>query len=162
MKISDAAKLLELSGKITNKDIKKAYKLACIKFHPDKNPAGETMMKAINAAYQLLKNFEGDVENDEKGYSDLLNDAISKIIDLPDIIIEVCGAWIWVTGNTRPHAKALGKNGAGFFYASKKKAWYFRPAEYKSLSRGSHSLDEIRSMHGSQNIKNKYHPCIAN
>ena len=36
MKISDAAKLLGLTGEINPKIVKKAYLNACNKYHPDK------------------------------------------------------------------------------------------------------------------------------
>ncbi|WP_256004951.1 hypothetical protein [Pedobacter deserti] len=39
---------------------------------------------------------------------------------------------------------------AGFFFASKKQAWYFRTAEYKVSKGGKKSLDEIRAKYGSE------------
>ncbi|NRA71950.1 MAG: DnaJ domain-containing protein, partial [Gammaproteobacteria bacterium] len=145
MKIEDAAKILELTGTLTTNDIKKAYKKASFKFHPDRGGSNK-MMQVIVQAYETLKNFEGEIDAGELGYSDLLNEALNKIIDLPGIEIEICGAWIWLTGSTSQHSKILGKKegGAGFSYASKKKAWYYRPADWKSASRGSFSLDKIR------------------
>jgi len=66
------------------------------------------------------------------------------------------GAWLWVTGNTKPYSHLLNrKTGAGFTYASKKKVWYFRPDDYKSRSRGSHSLDDIRGKYGSAETDRK-------
>lgn len=153
MKISDAANLLELTGNLNPKLIKQAYKKACLKYHPDKNPAGNEMMKAINLAFEVLKDFEGKIESSNMNYGQDLNNALSQIVHLDDLIIEVCGAWVWVTGETKKHAKALGKNGAGFFYASKKKAWYFRPDDWKSSSRGSVPLDEIRDKYGASRVK---------
>jgi predicted solute-binding protein len=58
------------------------------------------------------------------------------------------GAWIWVTGNTRPNKEIL--KAAGFLFASKKVAWYFRTAEYKVSKGGKKSLDEIREKYGSE------------
>ncbi len=154
MKIEDAAKVLEINGDLTKEIIKKAYKKACSKYHPDKG-GSVVMMQAINQAYEALKDFEGEVEAGTLGYSDSLNEALNKIIDLPDIEIEVCGAWVWVTGETKPHSKALGKNGAGFWWAKKKQAWYFRPEDWKSSSRGNWSLDRIRGEHGSDKVKGR-------
>ena len=113
------------------------------------------MMQAVNQAYEALKDYSGMVEVDETqlNYGEELNDALNKIIHLSGLIIEICGAWVWVTGDTKPHSKELGKNGAGFFWAKKKKAWYFRPSDWKSASRGNWSLDDIRNGHGSQSVK---------
>ena len=160
MKNEDAAKLLGLANDITPDTVKLAYKRACNKYHPDKGGSDE-MMKAINQAYQTLKEFEGSLESGDLNYPDELNEAINNIINLPGVFIEVCGAWIWVTGETKQHAKALGKNGAKFFYASKKKAWYFRPSDWKSASRGKFSLDEIRAKHGSNSVKGRAAIAIA-
>lgn len=57
--------------------------------------------------------------------------------------IELVGYWILVTGNTFA-VKAVLKE-AGFLFASKKLAWYFRTGEYKVNKGGKKSLDEIRS-----------------
>jgi hypothetical protein len=159
MKINDAAKILNLNGDVTQELIKTAYRRASSKYHPDKG-GSEEMMKAVNQAYEALKNYDGySVDSGEQSqknsYSDALNDAINAILNLEGIEIEVCGAWVWLTGETKKHAKALGKHGAGFFYASKKQAWYFRPNDWKSVSRGSFSLEDIRNRHGSQSVTTK-------
>ena len=66
-------------------------------------------------------------------------------------MIEIVGNWIWVTGNTKPHKEAL--KGSGFWYASKKKAWYFKPADYVAKSRKHYSLNEIKAKYGSTKIE---------
>jgi hypothetical protein len=38
-----------------------------------------------------------------------------------DITIEICGNWIWLSGNTRPYREQLKE--IGFFYSPKKKMW---------------------------------------
>ncbi len=156
MKINDAAKILNLSGKIDTTMTKKAYRNACAKFHPDRNPAGAEMMKAVNAAYDAIKDFSGNIDQGHEGYADELNDIINAVIDLqmPGVELEVCGAWLWVTGKTKPFAKKLGRKegGVGLSFANKKKAWYYRPADWKSVGRGNLSLDEIREAHGSRKV----------
>ncbi len=160
MKFEDAAKILEINGNLTQEIIKKAYKKASFKYHPDKSGSVE-MMQAINQAYESLKDFEGEIDAGTLGYSDLLNEALNQIIDLPNIVIEVCGAWVWVTGDTKPHSKLLGKNGAGFWWAKKKEAWYFRPCDWKSASRGNWDLERIRGKHGSQKVKGQQQRRLA-
>ncbi|MAE51587.1 MAG: molecular chaperone DnaJ [Micavibrio sp.] len=147
MNIKDAAKILGLSGDITPELAKTAYRAACKKYHPDINPAGEDMMKVINEAFDALKDFTGEVKDQQTDYGDLLNTALNKAFGLPGIKIEICGAWIWLTGNTREHKDELKES--GYKWASKKKAWYFRPEEYRSRSQGNKTLDEIRAKYGS-------------
>jgi hypothetical protein len=162
MKLEDAAKILNLTGNVTPEIVKKAYRRASSKYHPDKGGSVE-MMQAVNQAYDALKEYSGKLDAGEDNYSELLNEAINAIVNLEGIEIEVCGAWVWVTGKTKQHAKALGRKegGAGFYYASKKKAWYYRPADWKSVSRGNFSLDDIRATHGSQTVKGKRSHMLA-
>jgi hypothetical protein len=156
MKQSDAAKVLGITGDITPEIVKQAYRRACSKYHPDRNPAGEEMMKAVNLAYETLKDHTGNIDSgcatpDE--YADEMNRILNELLKLVGINIEVCGAWVWVTGNTRPYKDVLGKQGLGLFWASKKQAWYFRPSDWKSHSRGNWELDQIREKHGSVTIR---------
>lgn len=108
MNIKDAAKLLGIKGTVTQEDIKKAYRQAAQQFHPDRNPAGAEMMKMINAAYDILKDFNGvipcgdsasgNIDTNEENYSEAVNEAVNKIIHLDGLDIEICGAWVWVSG----------------------------------------------------------------
>ena len=164
MNINDAAKILNITGELTKEIIKKAYRLAAKKYHPDRNPAGLKMMQLVNDAYEILKKYEGstiessNVENTEQGYSDKLHDILSQLfaLNMENVDIEVMGIWVWVTGDTKPYKDSLGRNGLKMFYAKKKQAWYYRPAEYKSKGRGKYSLDDIRGMHGSQKVSRGY------
>lgn len=151
MKQTDAAKILGLDGDIEPELIKQAYRRACAKFHPDRNPAGLEMMKSINEAYETLKEFTGSVSAGVGGYDDALNDAINAVLDLNGINVEVCGAWVWLSGETKQHKDIIKE--AGYWFASKKKMWYFRPSDYKSSNRGTWSIDQIRDHHGSKEIK---------
>ena len=152
MRHTDAAQILGLSGEITPADVKRAYRQAAMTYHPDRNPAGAEMMKVINAAYDALKDYSGEIDpetaaEDGTSYPEALNEALNAIIALDGLEIEVCGAWVWVAGNTRSHRQAL--KAAGFFYASKKQRWYFRPENWRSASRGKFSMDDIRDKYGS-------------
>ena len=53
--ISDAEKVLGLSGDYTEQDVKSAYRRASSKAHPDKGGSTELQQK-VNSAYELLKN----------------------------------------------------------------------------------------------------------
>ncbi len=148
MNIYDAAKILGLTGSLNPEDTKAAYRAACKKYHPDINPVGEEMMKIINQAYDALKDYTGEMRSEQTDYGDLLNEALNAISGLPALVIEICGSWVWVTGETREHKDTLKE--AGFKWAAKKKAWYFRPEEFSSRSKGTKSLDEIREKYGSK------------
>ncbi len=148
MNIYDAAKILGLTGSLNPEDTKAAYRAACKKYHPDINPVGEEMMKIINQAYDALKDYTGEMKSEQTDYGDLLNDALNALFPFPALVIEICGSWVWVTGETREHKDTLKE--AGFKWAAKKKAWYFRPEEFSSRSKGTKSLEEIREKYGSK------------
>lgn len=144
--------MLGLNGTVTKHDIKKAYNTVALKYHPDKNPAGGEMMKVINAAFDALKGYEGQNPSEEQegnvqDYGEAINGALNAIFDLEGLIIEVCGAWLWVSGDTFKYKTTLKET--GFKFASKKKSWYFHPENWKSTSRGAFSMDDIRNQYGS-------------
>ena len=154
MNIQDAANLLDIKGEVNPETIKLAYRRARMKYHPDRNPAGLVMMQAINAAYQILKDFSGNVADEASGYDTALNDAINAIINLEGLTIEVCGNWIWVSGETLQHKDILKK--AGYKWAPIKKNWFYRPEEYKSNNKTAGlEMDTIRMKHGSLTVKTK-------
>ena len=68
MHIYDAAKILGLSGDVTPEIIKTAYREASKKYHPDINPAGGEMMKLVNAAYDVLKEYSGAIKEQSTDY----------------------------------------------------------------------------------------------
>jgi hypothetical protein len=82
-----------------------------------------------------------------------LNAAINAVIDLDGLEIEVCSSWVWVTGNTKDHKPAI--KDAGYWWAKKKLAWYFRPSDYNSKGRGKFTMDDIRNKYGNEAVANK-------
>jgi len=164
MKLShrDALKILELGLDVSFEDIKLAYRKASAKYHPDRNPAGLEMMKLVNNAYQALSDYVAGSVGVETGGEDVslgdeLNAALNAVIDL-GLTIEICGSWIWVSGDTRPHKEILKE--ANYRWAPKKLMWSFCGGE-RTSSRGKMSMDDIRNRHGSQTVKNKERARIA-
>lgn len=156
MKIKDALAILNIqSHPVTSDDIKTAYQKAVSLYHPDRNPAGLEMMKLIHMAYAALKDYEGtfdETDHPHKNYGETLNNALNAILDL-GLDIEICGTWIWVSGDTKPHRETLKL--AGYRWSPPKSCWYFRPEENKSYNRSSWAMDKIRQTYGNQAMKNK-------
>ena len=134
------------------------FKTLAKQFHPDVAGTDTTaIMQAINAEYVLAiaRAAKGEDLSSEEVEAEILNaeqykNAINAIIHLESISIEVCGGWIWVNGNTYPYRQIF--KAAGFYFASVKKAWYFRSVEYKTDNKKSKSMEEIRRKYGSQTI----------
>ncbi len=155
MNKQEAAKILDLTGELTKALIKKAYKKASFKFHPDRNPNGLEMMKSVNLAYAILKDFSGCIDsqaNDDSQYlpANIIN-AINAIIGIDGLEVELCGNWLWVTGDTKANKEVLKEH--SFRWSPKKVAWYLKPEGYKSKGRGKFSMENIRDNHGSKALK---------
>jgi hypothetical protein len=152
MKKQEALSLLNISGEYTAESIKLSYRKLCSEYHPDRNPLGLHMMQLINAAYELLEGTEGSADEEEESFSENILNALRAVAEL-GLSIELCGTWIWVSGDTKPHKEIFKAN--GFKWAPKKCMWYYHSGERKSYSRGKFSMDEIRTMHGSQAVNIK-------
>jgi len=140
-------------GLITEQEIKARYKQLAKEHHPDLGGCSETM-KIINDQYEQV--LTGRYQKDGKSITEIdellakdavLREKLNQIILCEDIYVEVCGRWIWVTGNTKKVKDIL--KAAKFIWANKKKAWYWHAPEDKSKCRRNMALEDIRSHHGS-------------
>lgn len=135
-------------------EVKSLYKKLAKQYHPDLG--GDTVtMQEINKEYAFAtaKAIKGANLSEEETEAEILSSeayrkAVEQIIHLEGITIELVGYWLWVTGNTYPVRATL--KAAGFLFAPKKVAWYFRTAEYKVGQSSGKSLDEIRTKYGSE------------
>jgi hypothetical protein len=165
MKTIDALNILSIAEKeITQDQVKSAYRKACKTYHPDINPAGLAMMQAVNEAYESLMNeiFPIRVADSEvtTNYGEILNNALNAIINCVGITIEICGAWIWVSGETKANKDVL--KSSGFMWSNQKEMWYFRPqSQKKRFYRGQSSIDEIRVKYGSEKINSRYRRALS-
>jgi hypothetical protein len=136
--------------------VKKSYRIKCKEFHPDLNPNGEEMMKAINAAYERLLDCRFPIiikegQEIKTDFSKVLEEILVKIKHIPGIEIEVCGSWIWVSGNTKPYKDQLKE--AGFKWASKKQNWFYAASPGGAKKGRGWSMGKIRDIYGSQQVE---------
>lgn len=142
-------------------ELKRQYHRLAMKYHPDLG--GDTAtMQAINAEYDKLfqryknihKNRNGEAyerQEEIKETPEQFRHIIDAIIHLDGITVEICGAWIWVTGNTYEHRETL--KGLAFRFSKRKQAWYWHEDGYRKHSNKYFTLDEIRALHGSDVLK---------
>lgn len=65
MKIEEAYKILEVSGDISDEELKKIYKDLARKYHPDRFKDDPNKFKVINEAYQLIVDYRANPEKYE-------------------------------------------------------------------------------------------------
>lgn len=110
--------------------LKARYRELAKAHHPDLHPEeGDEVMKAINAEYDELVRRLSHVSADGRteataeqaqnaaDMATAYREAVYKIIHLDGIEIELCGAWLWVGGDTYKHRDAL--KAAGYRWANK-------------------------------------------
>ncbi len=161
----NAAKILNLSNGIyTLADIKQAYrKLASIN-HPDKG--GNThLMQLINNAFAELTDYLKDNDtldlSQEHSNDTELDFSFLEILKLMSgIIIEVCGSWVWLRGDTISYKEQISK--LGFKFSGSKKSWHWSPTiSALRKKRGCRTMVEIRKVFGSIVVQSKQQPTLS-
>lgn len=131
-------------------EAKKIYKQLAKILHPDKIGGDEESFKLLNAFYnELIEHkiyFSNNVKIDIE-----LEKVISLILHLDDVVIELVGQWVWVSGDTKEHKEKLKE--LGFKWASKKMMWYF--GEMKGRNHKEQSIEDIKAKYGSETLKSK-------
>jgi len=138
----------------TLEEIKNAYRKLVREHHPDLG-GDEEVMKALNFAYEQAIRSGRFAEEMNRTKTNIdqesaFRDILERLIVLQGLVLEICGSWLWVTGNTYHYKDFLKEH--GLKWASKKKAWFWRPDDAKVRTRGELSMDDIRWRHGSQII----------
>ena len=136
-------------------ELKKEYRRLTMIHHPDHG--GDTAtMAAINNEYaerfELLKkahNAQADEAHQTTEAPEEFITIISELLKYPGLIVELCGSWLWISGDTRPVKEQL--KAAGCRWSSNKKMWYWHHAEDGAQwSRGKKTMSQIRQKYGSQ------------
>lgn len=149
----------------TLEELRKQYKELLKQYHPD-NGGDVAAMQEINLEYdtlfkQLKNRHESKADNSNKsGHDNMqydfeedtkLREALQKVVVLNDVIIEIIGNWLWISGNTYQHKEYLKE--IGFKYARKKHAWYFHTEAFRKKGHKTLSMDDIRNYYGSTEVK---------
>ncbi len=133
-------------------EIRKQYHKLAMQYHPDRGGDNATMA-AINAAYANACGMAGRSRQqpfgrqpEPQGIDEILRRVIYKLVTMDGLHVELCGTWIWVSGNTRQWHEVL--KSMGLRWAPKKKMWYF--AGTPATNRRPLTMNQIRSAFGSQ------------
>ena len=133
-------------------ELKAAYRKAALENHPDRGGDTATMQR-INAAYEARFNTLKDGVTTTKTAETAETAAdfvkiIDELLRLDGLEIELCGRWLWISGNTYPHKAAL--KAAGCRWCSRKKMWNWHLPEDSRAGNRQHTMEEIRDKYGSR------------
>lgn len=153
----------------TIEEVKKQYKKLAFQYHPDITKQDTTVIMAeINSEYEkaaakyknVHKNAAGETyEKETADTAAEFKDIIEKVIHFQGVVIEVCGAWLWISGNTKEYKAQLKE--LKFKWSPNKAAWYYHNEPYKKRRNGKTTLDEIREMYGSNEVYTKRQTALS-
>lgn len=144
------------------KELKKAYKQWAMKLHPDCG-GSEEEFKEMGQQYEVcFKNIKLGIKNrthseniNTEDVDDGYREVINALLNI-EVNVELCGEWLWISGNTKEHKDTLKE--LGCHWASKKKQWYWKPAWMKKCyNRKEMSMEDIRNKYGSVNVRGTAH-----
>lgn len=142
----------------TMDELKALYKKLCKRWHPDLPGGDNATMAEINAEFDRLAGILPKVNSKGEKYQpehreapEAFRAAVVAVQNIPGIMVELCGEWLWITGNTREHKDVF--KAAGFRWSNNKAAWYWHEGEYRRSGKKHYTMDQIREMHGSRAVK---------
>lgn len=160
MNTKKAYKILGVDTNVTVEQATKAYKKNIFRCHPDHGGSSEAFIE-LQKAYELVmasltytgKKYNSDksVEDIEKNYTQELINKMMSIIealsDSDDVSLNLCGCWVWITGNTKPIKDTL--KALGLKYSRNKTAWYWHEGEYRRFGgKRVYTMTDIAYRHG--------------
>lgn len=159
----------------TMDEVRSEFRRLCLKLHPDKNPKEQAehyteLFKEMTAEYEIFLEWfipkanaynEQKAKQENKDYwttftfeqESEIGKMIVKLMQFKGIIIDVCGTWLWLSGDTKPYKDRLGKNGLGFKWANQKQKWHWTPYEWKKKNHKVLPMEKIYELYGKYTIE---------
>jgi len=105
-----------------------------------------------NAWRELCKQHHPDVGGDLATMQAI--NKVAEIIRLEGLVVELCGRWVWITGETYRWKTQL--KAAAFRWAAKKAAWYWHkegdaPGRHKAWN-----LEQIKNKYGATRLNDRH------
>ena len=133
-------------------DLRKQFHNRCVELHPDKGGDHAAFIRMKEEYDRLIQRAAAGealgaaADNRQARYTfageQALAEAIERFARVPGIVLELCGSWLWCTGDTMPVHERLKALGARF--SRKKTAWYFSPY----MGTGKKYRPKFRDMQG--------------
>ena len=151
----------------TAEEGKQLYRELAKKFHPDNGGSGIELKEIISEFKiwwlrfkDIHANSDGKTYKSERETTETAEEFIEIIENLssiPGISVELCGSWLWITGNTYSYREQLKLFGCRWSKGHKK--WYWTKDEYRR-QKGHNSMAEIRFKYGSEQVHLNARPCL--
>jgi hypothetical protein len=136
----------------TKEEARKLFLTLCLRLHPDKGGEHSRFIRMMDEYKYVQHKLPNEADRKTTQAEEIqLSTMIEKLCKLKGLDLELCGCWLWITGETYNNKEKL--KDYGFKYSKKKKSWYyFNGIEKNVKRRGRRSLEEIRNKFGSVKI----------
>lgn len=86
----------------TKEDVRKLFFKLCLQLHPDKGGDHSVFVRMKNEYEKAIKFYPNEAEaKNTTNESELsLSEMIERLCRIRGIDLELCGCWLWVTGDT--------------------------------------------------------------
>lgn len=142
------------AGVTTLDELKAAYRKLAMQYHPDRGGSVEIMQQINDEHDKLFEELKArhnethDAQHQTTETPAEFRTILDLLFRLDGLTIELCGSWLWISGQTYSHKAEL--KAAGCRWSNGKKLWYWRHEEAsRPWHRGTASMNEIRSKYGS-------------
>ncbi len=141
-------------------EAKALYKKLAFELHPDVSGRDskaefQEMQNQFEAFKPQTEKYQTEFESHNAAhFMQIINDLMQI---KHDIEIEICGSFIWISGDTRSAKDKIKAVQSEAFkpaqWHRKKFVWFFAPADYRKFSSKEFDMEEIRNKYGSEKYK---------
>jgi len=155
-------------------EIKAKFRELAMMHHPDKGGDNDTMRAILEQYHDALRGVHGQTSYGSDGkehtykYNWANEEGIAKKIQdilalrMQNVDVALVGTWIWVSGNTKPHATRLGRKkdkqgnplGIGLTWHKKRCMWYWKPYKGRSRHDNKASFGDLANKYGYKKFQN--------
>ena len=143
-------------------ELKSMYRKLAMQYHPDIGGDVEIMKQINNEHDRLFEMLKADqnrrADADTTGRTqhttetaEEFRDIIIALLRIPGLHVELCGRWLWISGDTLKHKDELKALGCRWSQNKKMWSWHHREDGAK-WHKTNWSMTHIRSKYGSQVI----------
>ena len=164
-------KINYLKDAITLQDLEKLYFQLAKKLHPDITKDNVEQMKILNNEYDYLKTTLKNDETIDKEYlketvysMDYFKDIITELLRYNNIIIEIVGSWVWISGIGTYAIKdeiLYNKFNCKFSKSQKKFYWYSGINKDNKKKYKGGFLNQAINKYGITTLESEFKPSLA-
>ena len=115
------------------------------------NAEYDEIFKKLKNGYEHSESYKNATDRQKQTYNTVkdqkLREMIIQLSRFKGLVIELCGVWLWVSGDTKQYKEEL--KALGLHYASQKRCWYIHFDDFVKYGKKNCSMAYIRRKYGS-------------